>query len=115
MRDAAAKSAGTDALYRGESTAKALAEQKARFKSQTRDLATQIRYLKAKYTREATFRNGLSLQKRYYLLMIGGMSLNDQATMKAMASMGCPVPPIQRPKRTLKHAALAVISLIRAK
>lgn len=52
-----------------------LAEQKSRFKSQSRELATQIRYLKAKYTREATFRNALALQKRYLLLLVGGKSL----------------------------------------
>jgi hypothetical protein len=53
----------------------ALEEQRARFKAQTRDLAAQIRYLKAKFTRESTFRNGLALQKRYFLLLVGGMSL----------------------------------------
>ena len=56
-------------------TKDALDEQRARFKAQSRDLAAQIRYLKAKYTRESTFRNGLSLQKRYLLLLVGGMSL----------------------------------------
>ena len=55
--------------------AEALNAQQARFKSQARDLASQIRYLKAKYTREASFRNALSLQKRYLLLLVGGMSL----------------------------------------
>jgi hypothetical protein len=52
-----------------------MTEQKLRFKSQSRDLATQIRYLKAKFTREASFRNALALQKRYLLLLVGGMSL----------------------------------------
>jgi hypothetical protein len=52
-----------------------MAEQKAHFKALTRGLATQIQYLKAKYTRESTFRNGLALQKRYLLLLVGGMSL----------------------------------------
>lgn len=53
----------------------ALEDQKAKFKVQIQELAVQIRYLKAKFTREATFRNGLSLQKRYLLLLVGGMSL----------------------------------------
>lgn len=92
-----------------------MTEQHAHWKSQTRDLAIQIRYLKAKFTREATFRSALSAQKRYFLVMIGGMSLNEQATMKELASMGAPVPAIKREKRTLKHAALAVVSLIRAR
>jgi hypothetical protein len=93
----------------------ALAEQRLRYKVQIRDLAAQIRYLKAKFTRESTFRNGLSLQKRYLLVMIGGMSLNEHATLKAIASMGHPVPELERPKRTLKSVALAVISTIRAR
>jgi hypothetical protein len=42
---------------------------------QTRRLSAQIEYLKAKYTREATFRNALSLQKKFLLLLVGGMSL----------------------------------------
>jgi hypothetical protein len=96
-------------------TTEALAEQKARFKAQTRDLAAQIRYLKAKFTRESTFRNGLSLQKRYLLLLVGGMSLNEQATLQAIASMGHPVPEVKRPKRTLKSVGLAVVSIIRAR
>lgn len=53
----------------------ALEEQRTRFKAQSRDLAMQIRYLKAKFTRESTFRNALALQKRYLLLLVGGMSL----------------------------------------
>ncbi|RSH95361.1 hypothetical protein EHS25_000448 [Saitozyma podzolica] len=93
----------------------ALEEQRARFKAQTRDLAAQIRYLKAKFTRESIFRNGLALQKRYFLLLVGGMSLNEQATLKAIASMGFPVPEPPRPKRTLKAVGLAVLGLIRAK
>jgi len=102
-------------LMSSDNTSTAHAEQKARFKAQTRDLAAQIRYLKAKFTRESTFRNGLSLQKRYLLLMIGGMSLNEHATLKAIASMGHPVPAIERPKRTLKSVGLAVLSIIRAR
>lgn len=71
--------------------------------------------MKAKFTRESTFRNGLALQKRYLLLLVGGMSLNEQATLKAIASMGHPVPEIERPKRTLKSVGLAVVSIIRAR
>jgi hypothetical protein len=102
-------------LTDSDNTSTAHAEQKLRFKAQTRDLAAQIRYLKAKFTRESTFRNGLCLQKRYLLLMIGGMSLNEHATLKAIASMGHPVPAIERPKRTLKSVGLAVVSIIRAR
>lgn len=94
-------------------------------------MATQIQYLKAKYTRESTFRNALALQKRYLLLLVGGMSLkcvtllesdwgpadacSEQATLKAIASMGFPVPASSRPKRTFKSVAIAVLSVVRAR
>jgi hypothetical protein len=38
-------------------------------------LAVQIQYLMAKFTRETMFRKDLALQKRYLLLLVGGMSL----------------------------------------
>lgn len=50
-------------------------EQRQKFKLQTRRLSAQIEYLKAKYTRENTFRNALALQKKFLLLLVGGMSL----------------------------------------
>jgi hypothetical protein len=107
-----------------------LTDQKAKFKVQVHELAVQIRYLKAKFTREATFRNGLALQKRYLLLLVGGMSLkcvssrfvpsteltsSEQATLKQIASMGLPFPEPPRRRRTLKAVGIAVLSLIRAR
>ena len=56
-------------------TAQALEDQRARFKIQTRELGAQIKYLMAKCARESTFKNALCLQKRYLLLLVGGMSL----------------------------------------
>ncbi|WVR09164.1 hypothetical protein IAU60_006226 [Kwoniella sp. DSM 27419] len=97
------------------SDAQALVDQKAHFKAQSRELASQIRYLKAKFTRESTFRNALSLQKRYLLLLVGGMSLDYQATLKAIAQMGFPVPEPQRPRKSFKSVALAVLGTIRAR
>ncbi|EIW66869.1 hypothetical protein TREMEDRAFT_69871 [Tremella mesenterica DSM 1558] len=93
----------------------ALEEQRSRFKAQAKDLAVQIRYLKVKFTREASFRNALALQKRYLLLLVGGMSLNEQATLKAIASMGFPSPQPPTQKRTFKAVALAVMSVIRTR
>jgi len=52
-----------------------LQEQRARFKTQMQYLAVQIQYLMAKFTRETMFRKDLALQKRYLLLLVGGMSL----------------------------------------
>lgn len=50
-------------------------EQRQKYKVQTRRLSAQIEYLKAKYTRENTFRNALALQKKFFILLVGGMSL----------------------------------------
>ena len=55
----------------------AMEGQKMRFKAQSRELAAQVKYLKAKFTREATFRNALAVQKRYLLLLVGGYSLKS--------------------------------------
>ncbi len=111
-------------------TVSGLDEQRSRFKAQTRELAAQIRYVKAKYTRESTFRNALSVQKRYLLLLVGGMSLkyviarqkgtsadvsSEQATLKQIASMGYPIPAPPRQRRTLKAVSLTVIGIIRAR
>lgn len=50
-------------------------EQRHKLKSQARRLSAQIEYLKAVYARENTFRNALALQKKFLLLLVGGMSL----------------------------------------
>lgn len=52
-----------------------VSEQRQKYKLQTRRLSAQIEYLKAKYTRENTFRTALALQKKFLLLLVGGMSL----------------------------------------
>ncbi|WOO83450.1 Pericentrin [Vanrija pseudolonga] len=90
-------------------------EQKQKFKSQTRVLSAQIQYLKAKYAREATFRNALSLQKKFLILLIGGKSRNEQVALREIASMGYELPSSARPRRTLKGVALAVVATIRAR
>lgn len=51
------------------------AGQGKKFKVQARRLSAQIEYLKAVYARENTFRSALALQKKFLLLLVGGMSL----------------------------------------
>ncbi|WVN87746.1 uncharacterized protein L203_102941 [Cryptococcus depauperatus CBS 7841] len=96
-------------------SSEAFTQQKLKFRMQSRELAAQIKYLKAKYTRESTFRNALALQKKYLLLLVGGKSLNEQATLKAIAKMGFPIPEPPRPVRTFKAVAVAILSTIRAR
>ncbi|CAK9786827.1 hypothetical protein CC85DRAFT_288238 [Cutaneotrichosporon oleaginosum] len=91
------------------------AEQRQKYKAQMRRLSAQIEYLQAMYARENSFRDALALQKKFLILCVGGMSLNEQATLRMIASMGYEVAPLPRPKRTLRSVGLAVLSLVRAK
>ena len=45
-----------------------------RHKQECKALLLDIRYLKVKFTRENTFREDLSLQKEYLLILIGKLS-----------------------------------------
>ncbi|GMK59329.1 hypothetical protein CspeluHIS016_0703440 [Cutaneotrichosporon spelunceum] len=103
-----------DQLEQVDSQAQATVEQRQKFKAQMRRLSVQIDYLKAVYARENTFRNALALQKKFLILCVGGMSLNEQATLRAIASMGYEVDRPARPKRSFKSVAIAVLSLVRA-
>jgi hypothetical protein len=47
----------------------------AHYRRQIGILAARIEYLKAKYTRENTFRNALARQKKYLYLCLGGYSV----------------------------------------
>ncbi|BEI83947.1 hypothetical protein CcaverHIS002_0405510 [Cutaneotrichosporon cavernicola] len=104
-----------DQLEQVDSQTQATAEQRQKFKAQMRRLSAQIEYLKAVYARENTFRNALALQKKFLILCVGGMSLNEQATLRAIASMGYEVARPPRSTRSFKSVALAVLSLVRAR
>lgn len=47
---------------------------KTRHSKESKGLLVDIRYLKQKFTRENTFREDLSLQKEYLLILIGQLS-----------------------------------------
>jgi hypothetical protein len=88
-----------------------------RRREDARKLAREIRYLQAKCQREAAFRRGLQFQKQYLLLMIGGMEMSEQATLRMLLD----VLPTQsrRPLLTVvsndkfRAAVFAIIAIIR--
>jgi hypothetical protein len=96
----------------------------------------QIRYLKAKFTRESSFRSVLVYQKQYLLVLLGmlerrsvfltlhrpssftdSIPCSEKTVVAALARIGFPA---QLPKppakyRSLKSVTLSIIFIIRAK
>ena len=126
-------------LRLGSSSESAL---KSRHKQECKALLLDIRYLKVKFTRENTFREDLSLQKEYLLILIGKLSRQwVQPSHTRLVLLGCrltkvyptrrrqsrvhaaiaqmgypgPQPTVTRPRRTLKSVAIAVVMIIRAR
>ncbi|KAG5644884.1 hypothetical protein DXG03_007525 [Asterophora parasitica] len=90
---------------------------KAQHKEESKGLIAQIRYLKAKFIRESSFRSSLGYQKMHLLVLLAQFEKSEQTIIASIARIGFPVslPPPARKPRTLKSVALAVIFLSRAK
>ncbi|KAI0694558.1 hypothetical protein C8T65DRAFT_666568 [Cerioporus squamosus] len=79
-------------------------------------LMVQIRYLKAKFTRESTFRCDLGYQKQYLLVLMARLERNEEKILAAVARIGFPSPaPARGKKRTLRTVAYGVLFLHRAR
>ncbi|RUP43568.1 hypothetical protein BC936DRAFT_137003, partial [Jimgerdemannia flammicorona] len=63
-----------------------LTREKRRHTEQAKEFAREARYLRAKFHRECGFRADLGYQKKYLLLLIGG--LDEQATLMLITNMG---------------------------
>ncbi|KAF5373341.1 hypothetical protein D9615_007388 [Tricholomella constricta] len=89
---------------------------KFRHKEESKGLIAQIRYLKAKYIREASFRSDLGYQKMHLLVPLAQFEKSEQTIIASIARIGFPVslPPPGRKPRKLKSVALAVVFLSRA-
>lgn len=59
----------------------------SRHQSECRGLLLQIRYEKAKYMRESDLRADLIHQKKYLLGLVGGLELNEEATVRFLADL----------------------------
>ncbi|KAL1693565.1 hypothetical protein GGG16DRAFT_88498 [Schizophyllum commune] len=90
-----------------------------RHKEECKGLLVQIRYLKAKFTRESTLRGELAHQKRYLLVLLGKFEKSERTIISAIAQIGftdAPPEEVKRPRvQSVKSAALAVIFLARAR
>ncbi|KAF7308937.1 PACT-coil-coil domain-containing protein [Mycena kentingensis (nom. inval.)] len=79
-------------------------------------LMVHIRYLKAKVTREASFRQDLCYQKGYLLVLLSKFERSERNIASSIARIGFPLSnaPPKKQKR-LKSVAMSVIFLNRAK
>ncbi|KAJ7647253.1 hypothetical protein FB45DRAFT_987061 [Roridomyces roridus] len=90
---------------------------KLQHNKECKGLIVQIRYLKAKFTRESSFRNDLCYQKDYLLVLLSQFEKSERNIIASIARIGFPAPsaPPSRKPNKLKAAALTVIFLSRAK
>ncbi|KAH9479344.1 hypothetical protein JR316_0007934 [Psilocybe cubensis] len=92
-----------------------LSELKLRHNKECKGLMVQIRYLKAKCTRESSFRDGLTYQKKYLLELLAAFEKSERTIFASIARIGFPVanPPPKRKVHKLKSVARMVIFLSR--
>ncbi|KAJ6498301.1 hypothetical protein DFH09DRAFT_334683 [Mycena vulgaris] len=90
---------------------------KLQHNKECKGLIVQIRYLKAKFTRESSLRSDLCYQKEYLLVLLSKFEKSEHNIIASIARIGFPVaapPPAKKPKK-LRTLALTVIFLSRVK
>ncbi|KAF7370481.1 PACT-coil-coil domain-containing protein [Mycena sanguinolenta] len=91
---------------------------KLQHNKECKGLMVQIRYLKAKFTRESTLRNDLCYQKEYLLVLLSKFEKSERNIITSIARIGFPTPaattPAKKPKK-LKAWALTVMFLSRVR
>ncbi|KXN84255.1 hypothetical protein AN958_12828 [Leucoagaricus sp. SymC.cos] len=89
---------------------------KLQHNKECKGLLVQIRYLKAKFTREALFRDHLGYQKQYLLEVLSQFERSERKILVSIARIGYPVP-LPRPKKLnkFKAAGIIIIFLSRAR
>ncbi|KAH6915818.1 hypothetical protein BKA70DRAFT_1093050 [Coprinopsis sp. MPI-PUGE-AT-0042] len=79
-------------------------------------LLVQIKYLKAKFLRESSFREDLSYQKNYLLVLLSKFEKSEKTIFASIARIGFPVAPAKnRRTRKLKSLAMMIMFLNRVK
>jgi len=127
--------AKTSVIDRNEQQVSAM---KLQHGKESKGLIVQIRYLKAKFTRESLFRCDLGYQKQYLLVLLGQFekrcvnssimgfvdvltcdAFSEQRILAAIATIGYPAaPPLLRSgrkKRTFKSVVASVVFIARTK
>ncbi|KAI0664228.1 hypothetical protein C8Q70DRAFT_225129 [Cubamyces menziesii] len=95
---------------------------KQQHNKECKGLMVQIRYLKAKFTRESAFRCDLGYQKQYLLVLMARLERNEEKILAAIARIGYPaVPPSLAPSkskpkgRTLRSVVSSILFIQRSK
>lgn len=104
-------------------------------KQECKGLIVQIRYLKAKFTRESTLRDDLSYQKQYLLVLLASFearygysssqspppdvaALSDKRILACISRIGYPKPcppAVAKKRRTFKSAAWCIVFIRRTR
>ncbi|PBK99751.1 hypothetical protein ARMGADRAFT_516895 [Armillaria gallica] len=90
---------------------------KLQHNKECKGLIVQIRYLKAKYTRESNMRLDLVYQKQYLMVLLGRMENSEKTIFAAISQIGFPVepPPPAAKHRKLKSIAQMFVFLSRVR
>ncbi|KAJ2930836.1 hypothetical protein H1R20_g6245, partial [Candolleomyces eurysporus] len=95
---------------------KQVSDLKMQHNKECKGLMVQIRYLKAKFTRESSFRGDLTYQKRYLLVLLAQFEKSERTIFASIARIGFPVKPQQaKRRRSLKSVAHVVVFMNRIK
>ncbi|KIY44938.1 hypothetical protein FISHEDRAFT_67199 [Fistulina hepatica ATCC 64428] len=88
-----------------------LAAIKLQHSKECKGLIIQIRYLKAKFTRESSLRFDLAYQKQYLLVLLSKFERSERTIVAAIARIGFSTPDLQ-PRRKPKKFKSIVCSLL---
>ncbi|KAG2358528.1 hypothetical protein BDR07DRAFT_1294630, partial [Suillus spraguei] len=96
-----------------------LVELKKQHKEECKGLVVQIRYLKAKFTRESTLRDDLVYQKHYLLVLLSNFEASEKRILACISRIGYPKPKnppaIMKKPRSIKSVVLSVIFIRRVR
>ncbi|KAH9951077.1 hypothetical protein B0H21DRAFT_855438 [Amylocystis lapponica] len=91
---------------------------KLQHNKECKGLIVQIRYLKAKFTRESAWRCDLGYQKKYLLVLLARLEKNEKTILGAIARIGYPTtdpPAPTRKRRSLKGVAVSIVFILRSR
>ena len=95
-----------------------IVELKAQHNRECKGLIVQIRYLKAKFSRESLFRDDLGYQKTYLLMLLANFEASDKRILAAISRIGFAtksIRPAPRKRRSFKSVAQSVIFIHRVR
>ncbi|KLO12697.1 hypothetical protein SCHPADRAFT_971393 [Schizopora paradoxa] len=93
---------------------RSIGDLKSIHKKECKGLFVQIRYLKAKFTREAALRADLGYQKQYLLVVLSRLEKSEKRVLATLAEIGSPTQEPRKP-RTLRIYGMLVVFLLRTR